>query len=246
MSHRWTVHSKALSKEVGTDLLTLIPEDGHDNGGGERQRVIQMAIETLRSKTSIRADDEAVATAPELFVPREKEVQVDPVSPGALPGRRCLTMRPPQYRYFGRTSGAALAVSVVPEAQQLDVADPDQSQLSYIETMCNAAELFDTRRVSLPPPDLVSTRTCLLQRQLTEDYQLDRLLAAYFNHFNSQAPVLHRSSFQRALASGLADADSSFRRLGESAGSCQANCALLANWVALHSLHDVCDRPTLG
>ena len=48
----------------------------------------------------------------------------------------------------------------------------------------------------LPPPDLLRI-----------------LIDAYFDSVNSDAPLLHRPSFERAVAAGMADSDSTFRCL---------------------------------
>jgi hypothetical protein len=72
--------------------------------------------------------------------------------------------------------------------------------LSLVEEMLENEHRQTTAFFPFPPLDLST-----------------KLIDAYFEHWNdSQCPLLHRPSFDRAVAAGMIDSNASFRSLGQS------------------------------
>ncbi|KAK4704332.1 hypothetical protein P7C70_g1875, partial [Phenoliferia sp. Uapishka_3] len=102
-------------------------------------------------------------------------------------------------RYVGRGSGLHLARSIR-EFSKTDIMPAIDSEHdstpSIVELLLQEDHLRTSFHFELPPVDL--------QR---------KLLDAYWSRFNNSTPLLHRPSFERALADGSLERDTSFRSL---------------------------------
>lgn len=113
-----------------------------------------------------------------------------------------------QDRYVGRGSGLHLAHSVNDLTHTgMSFPNEDDSVPSLVEKMIQTDHLHlassTASSAKMPPPELRA-----------------RLVDAYFDVINVQVAVVHRPSFDRHVANGLLESDSSFRSLCEPRRSC--------------------------
>lgn len=151
---------QAISLEAGVDLVQMLSEA--DDTDQSRTTAMLRAAEVIRSKAPI-AQATTDDTQPETEVmPKEKELITDEVS-GVhfrIPQDSQPDMRSKfRFRYFGRTSGVALAHHLIPPARH--VRTTPVPELSLVEDMLMGEEDLQAMPVRFPPPDLVSGCRCL-------------------------------------------------------------------------------------
>ncbi|KAM0754760.1 hypothetical protein T439DRAFT_321802 [Meredithblackwellia eburnea MCA 4105] len=99
-------------------------------------------------------------------------------------------------RYAGASSGPAFAKVVLSELMpDKPMIHPDACP-SLVDELLLREFTSKSRAAPLPPADLSAA-----------------LILAYFRHVNNLIPILHRPSFERAIASGMLESEPSFRRL---------------------------------
>lgn len=151
---------QAISLEAGVDLVQMLSEA--DDTDQSRTTAMLRAAEVIRSKAPIAQATTDDAHPETEVMPKEKELKTDEVSGVHL--RVPQDLQPDlgsksRFRYFGRTSGVALAQDHIPPSRH--VRTTPMSELSLVEDMLMGEEELQAMPVRFPPPDLVSGCGCL-------------------------------------------------------------------------------------
>ncbi|KAK4702738.1 hypothetical protein P7C70_g3481, partial [Phenoliferia sp. Uapishka_3] len=100
-------------------------------------------------------------------------------------------------RFVGASSGPAFAKNILKDLVPGGMVHPPQNDTpSIVDVILQAESNRRAVEFRLPPADLSA-----------------ELILAYFQHVNTILPIVHRPSFERAIAAGMLETDPSFRRL---------------------------------
>lgn len=190
-----------LSTSAGVDLVSLANRPSEPDSS----RKLQKAIRALQQNEADRNNAPFGLPPPLPFHPPARRLEgiFEGVSASASLKSLYSTPLTSRYtqRFAGKSAGPTLAAQFLDdhcEGATIQV----EEQVSLVEHLIGRGQNRpSSASFALPPVELVQL-----------------LVDAYFTQFNSQMPMLHRPSFNRALFSGKADSDPGFRSLRESQG----------------------------
>ena len=187
---------RSISVSAGVDEIGALLDTVDDD---EKTQALERAVEVLtarhRTEQDTRTPEDHSPTGADDILPRTPCTAMPPAhSFGQTENNMSLETD----RFVGASSGPAFAKNLLmklvgPHVQPLVNHDP---RPSLVDTILQNDSASRAQSFPLPPADLSA-----------------KLILAYFAHVNELMPILHRPSFERALAAGMLETDASFRRL---------------------------------
>ncbi|KAL8286426.1 hypothetical protein RQP46_004443 [Phenoliferia psychrophenolica] len=181
-----------LSVQVGVEMSDLLDCDDE-----EKTLALEKAVEVLTERQKLETGS---GTPPGTLRPTGLDdiVPLGCTAADEHPYTRETNMSLDTDRFVGASSGPAFAKGILRELVP-DMMTPLQDEgqkSSIVDQLLRDDVATRARAFVLPPADLSAS-----------------LILSFFAHVNELLPIIHRPSFERALAAGMLETDPSFRRL---------------------------------